>query len=62
MTKNQWMITEMVSQHAFDVATQNTVESKIGKSRHGTEVTTQNLLRGQKNMVATKINIVSNRN
>ena len=44
------------------VATQNAVESKIARSRHGTEVATQNLLRGQKNVVATKINIVGNRN
>ena len=61
VTKNQWLIIEMVSQHAFEVATQNAVESKIARSRHGTDVTTQNLLRGQKNVVATKINIASNR-
>ena len=62
VTKNQWLTTEMVLRHAFEVATQNAVESKTVRSRHGTEVTTHNLLRGQKNMVATKINIAGNRN
>ena len=62
MTKNQWLTKEMVSRHAFEVATQNGVESKTAKSQHGTEVVTQNLLRGQTNEVATKINIVGNRN
>ena len=62
MTKNQWLTTKMVSQHDFEVTTQNTVESKIAESRHGTEVTTHNLLRGQKNVVATKMNIAGNRN
>ena len=52
----------MVSRHAFEVATQNAVESKNTRLRHGTEVATQNLLRGQKNVVATKINIVGNIN
>ena len=52
----------MVSRHAFEVVTQNAVESKIARSRHGTEVVTQNLLRSQKNMVATKINIAGKRN
>ena len=62
MTKNQWLTTKMVSQHDFEVTTQNTIESKIAGSRHGTEVTTHNLLRGQKNVVATKMNIAGNRN
>ena len=62
MTKNQWLTKEMVSRHAFKVATQNAVESKIARSRHGTEVATQNLLRGQENVVATKINIAGNIN
>ena len=62
VTKNQWLTTEMVSRHAFKVATHNAVESKTARSRHGTEATTQNLLRGQKNVVATKINIAGNRN
>ena len=62
MTKNQWLATEMVSRHAFEVTTQNVVESKTARSRHGTEVATQNLLRGQKNVVATKINIADNKN
>ena len=62
MTKNQWLKKEMVSRHAFEVATQNTVDNKIAMSRHGTGVVTQNSLRGQKNMVATKINIAGNRN
>ena len=52
----------MVSRHAFEVATQNAVESKTARSRHGTEVTTHNLLRGQKNVVATKVNIAGNIN
>ena len=50
------------SRHAFEVTTQNVVESKIARSRHGIEVTTHNLLRGQKNVVATKINIAGNIN
>ena len=54
--KEEW------SRHAFEVVTQNAVESKTARSKHGTEVTTHNLLRGQKNMVATKINIGGNRN
>ena len=62
MTKNQWLITEMVSQHTFVVTTHNAVESETTKSRHGTEVTTHNLLRGQKNVVTTKINIAGNIN
>ena len=62
MTKNQWLSKEMVSRHAFEVATQNAVESKTARSRHGTEVTTHNLLRGQTNVVPTKINIAGNRN
>ena len=62
MTKNQWLTKEMVSRHAFEVATQNAVDSKIARSRHGTEVATPNLLRGQKNTVARKINIAGNRN
>ena len=62
VTKNQWLTTEMVSRHAFEVATQNAVESKTARSRYGTEVVTKNLLRGQKNVVATKINIAGNRN
>ena len=61
-TKNQWLATEMVSRHAFEVLTNNVVESKIAKSRHGTEVTTLNLLRDQKNVVATKINIAGDIN
>ena len=52
----------MVSRHAFEVATQNAVESKTARSRHGTKVGTHNLLRGQKNVVATKINIAGNKN
>ena len=52
----------MVSRHAFEVATQNAVESKTSKSRNRIEVVTQNLLRGQKNVVATKINIIGNIN
>ena len=62
MTKNQWLTKEMVSRHAFEVATHNVVESKTTRSLHGTEVVTQNLLRGQTNVVATKINIAANRN
>ena len=62
MTKTQWLTKEMVSRHAFEVATQNTVESKTTRSRHGTEVATQNLLRGQTNVVATKFNIAGNIN
>ena len=62
MTKNKWLTKEMVSRHDFEAATQNGVESKTTRSRHGTEVATQNLLRGQKNVVATKINIVGSRN
>ena len=62
MTKNQWLTKEMVSLHAFEVATHNAVESKTTRARHGTEVVTQNLLRGHKNVVATKINIAGNRN
>ena len=62
MTKNQWLTKEMVSQHAFEVATRNAIEKKIARSRHKTEVETQNLLRGQKNVVVTKINLVGNRN
>ena len=46
MTKNQWLIKEMVSRHAFEAVTQNAVESKTARLRHGTEVATQNLLRG----------------
>ena len=46
VTKNQWLTTEMVSRHAFEVETQNAVENKTARSRHGTEVPTQNLLRG----------------
>ena len=62
VTKDERLTTEMMSRHAFEVATQNAVDSKTTKSQHGTEVVTQNLLRGQKNMVATKINIAGNRN
>ena len=62
VTKNQWLATEMRSRHAFEVETHNAVESKIARSRHAFEVTTQNLLRGQKNVVATKINIAGNKN
>ena len=62
MTKNQLLTKEMVSRHAFEVTTHNAVESKTARSRLGTEVATQNLLRGQKNEVTTKINIVGNRN
>ena len=62
MTKNQWLTKEMVSRQDFEVATQNAVDSKTARSRHGTGVVTQNSLRGQKNMVATKINIAGNRN
>ena len=51
----------MMSRHAFEVTIQNVVKSKIAKSRHGTEVTTLNLLRGQKNVVTTKINIAGDR-
>ena len=61
VTKNQWLIIEMVSRHPFEVTTQNAVESKIAKSQHGTEVTTLNLLRDHKNVVATKINIVGDK-
>ena len=62
MTKNQWLKKEMMSRHAFEVATQNAIESKTARSRHGTEVATHNLSRGQTNVVATKINIVGNIN
>ena len=62
MTKNHWLTKEMVSRHAFEVATQNATESKTIRSRHGTEVATQNLLSGQKNVVAIKINIAGNIN
>ena len=58
MTKNQWLTKEMVSRHAFEVVTQNAVDSETSRSRHGTEVATHNLSRGQKNMVTIKINIV----
>ena len=34
VTKNQWLTTEMVSRHAFEVATQNAVESKTARLRH----------------------------
>ena len=61
VTKNQWLTIEMVSRHAFEVTTQNAVESKTTRSRHGTEVKTQNLLRGQKNVVVIKINIAGNK-
>ena len=44
MTKNQWLTTEMVSLHAFEVATQNAVESKIVVSRHAFEAATQNAI------------------
>ena len=40
MTKNQWLTSEMVSRYAFEVATQNAVESKTARSRHGIEVMT----------------------
>ena len=46
MTKNQWLTTEMVSRHAFEVATQNAVKSKTARSRHGTEVATQEFIKG----------------
>ena len=46
VTKNLWLTKEMVSRHAFEVAAQNAVETKTARSQHGTEVTTQNLLRG----------------
>ena len=62
MTKNQWLTKEMVSRHAFEVATKNAIDSKTIKSRHGTKVATHKLLRDQKNVVATKINIAGNRN
>ena len=62
VTKTQWLTKEMVSRHAFKVATHNAVESKTARSRHETEAVTQNLLRGQTNTVATKINIAGNRN
>ena len=62
VTKNMWMTKEMVSRHAFEVAVQNAVESKTARSQHGTQVTTQNLLRGYKNVVAIKIIRVGNRN
>ena len=62
MTKDERLTTEMMLRHAFEVTTQNAVESKTTTSRHGTEVATQNLLKGQKNMVATKINIAGNIN
>ena len=62
MTKNQWLTKEMVSRHAFEVAAQNAVDSKKTKTQHGIEVATHNLLRGLKNMVATKINIAGNIN
>ena len=52
----------MVSRHAFEVTTHNEIESKIARLQHGTEVVTQNLLRGQTNAVATKINIDGNIN
>ena len=61
VTKNQWLTIEMVSRHAFEVTTHNAVESKTTRSRHGTEVKTQNLLRGQKNVVVIKINIAGNK-
>ena len=56
------MTIEMVSRDAFEVTTQNAVESKTARLRHGTEIATQNLLRGPKNVVATKNNIAGNRN
>ena len=46
VTNNQWLTTEMVSQHAFEVATQNAVESKTARSQHGTEVATQEFIKG----------------
>ena len=45
-----------------EVATPNAVYSKTARSRHGTEFATLNLLKGQKSMVVTKINIADNRN
>ena len=53
---------EPVADNKNDVATQNAVESKTIESQHGTEIMTQNLLRGQKNVVATKMNIAGNIN
>ena len=44
------------------VATQNAVESKTTESQHGIEIMTHNLLRGQKNVVTTKMNIAGNIN
>ena len=46
VTKNQWLTTEMVSRHAFEVVTHNAVESKTTRSRHGTEVATQEFIKG----------------
>ena len=62
MIKTQRLTKEMLSRHAFEVATQNAVESKTSRSRHRTKVATHNLLRGQTNVVTTRINIASNRN
>ena len=62
LTKNQLLTEEMRSRHRIKVATQNAVDSKTAKSRHRTKAATYNLLKGQKNVVATKINIVGNRN
>ena len=45
MTKNQWLTKEMMLRHAFEAATQNEVDSKTTRSRHGTEVATHNLLK-----------------
>ena len=61
VTKNQWLTLEMRSRHRFEVAIQNAVARKIAKSRHGTEVATQSLLRRQKNVVATNIKMAGNR-
>ena len=36
VTKTQWLTKEMVSRHAFEVVTQNAIESKTARLRHRT--------------------------
>ena len=62
MNKNQLLTIEVRSRHQIEAVAPNAVDSKIARSRHGTEVTTYNLLLDQKNVVATKFNRATNRN
>ena len=47
VTKNQWLTIEMVSRHAFEVATQNAVESNTARSQHEIEVATYTSTKGR---------------